>query len=244
MPPELSSPSLSSTTAPMGRSAASRGNCFRLSPMRVAGAAGAACRSFGSAMRVRRVSSAVETRLKFLLELVEHAVLQAPWRPALRAVAPLVGDGHAARIVHQHGDDVLLRLQLGDGDRRLPQQHQHHRRQERLQEPDRPQPASCESARAACGSRERIRPRQPGRRRQHSSSRTHFGQPPEGQTRPSKTSTRILEEKFKHSQTVPSSPGDPNSNARNHFSSDAQTRTVSPCAVRVPDAACGQCVIP
>ena len=37
MPPELSAPSLSSTTAPMGRLAASATTCFRLSPMWVAG---------------------------------------------------------------------------------------------------------------------------------------------------------------------------------------------------------------
>ena len=36
IPPALSSPSLSSTTAPMGRSEVSSLNCLRLSPMRVA----------------------------------------------------------------------------------------------------------------------------------------------------------------------------------------------------------------
>ena len=55
-PPELSEPSLSNTTAPTGRSDVSEANCLRLSPMRVAGAVGGACKSFESATRVSWVS--------------------------------------------------------------------------------------------------------------------------------------------------------------------------------------------
>ncbi len=88
MPPELSAPSLSSTTAPTGRSAVSSASCFRLSPMRVAGAAGAACSSL-SVRNARQASiEAVEARLKFLLQFGEQCRPRAPWRLALRAVAP------------------------------------------------------------------------------------------------------------------------------------------------------------
>ena len=135
MPPELSEPSLSSTTAPTGRSAVSAASCFRLSPMRVAGAAGGACSSLGSVDAREASIEAVEARLKFFLEFGKRAVFEG--FGGLRfARCALVGDGHAARIVDEDGDDVLLRFQLGDGDCGLPQEHEHDRGENDLEKPD------------------------------------------------------------------------------------------------------------
>ena len=96
-------------------------SCFRLSPMRVA--ARSACSSFRSSMRVELAVEAVEARLKLLLDSRRARRSEAPRPPAPGASTPSSAMRHAARIVHQHGDDVLLRLQLRDRDRRLPQQH-------------------------------------------------------------------------------------------------------------------------
>ena len=84
-----------------------------------------------------RVVNAVKTRLKRAVEAGQDAVIERLHGLRLAGDAVL-GYGHAARIVNQHGDDVLLRLQLGDGDGRLPQQHQQHGGQESLQAPDDP----------------------------------------------------------------------------------------------------------
>ena len=111
MPPVLSSPSLSSTTAPIGRSDVSSLNCLRLSPMRVEGAVG--CSSFRLSMRAGAVVDAIKARLKGSVEAGQHAVLKRLHGLRL-ARGTVLGDAHAARIVHQHGNDVLLRLQLGD----------------------------------------------------------------------------------------------------------------------------------
>ena len=67
----------------------------------------------------------------------ERAVLERLDRLSLPR-GSVFRDRHAARVVHQDGDDVLLRLQLGDRDRRLPQQ-----------ERAAPRPARTEAARCA-----------------------------------------------------------------------------------------------
>ncbi len=80
---------------------------------------------------------AIKAGLKRPVEIGQDSVLQGVDGLSLAGDAVL-GYSHAARIVDQHGDDVLLRLQLGDGDRGLPQQDQHERSQEGLQSPDDP----------------------------------------------------------------------------------------------------------
>ena len=63
------------------------------------------------------VVDAVEASLKGAIEIGEDAVLQRFDGLRLTSGAVL-DDGHAAGIVDHYGDDVLLRLQLGDGDAR------------------------------------------------------------------------------------------------------------------------------
>ena len=101
------------------------------------------------------VVDAIETRLKGAVEAGEDAVLQR--LDGLRlAGGAVLGDAHAARVVHQHGDDVLLRLQFGDGDRGLPQQHQQRSRPAASAGPRSPRLASLRITGAACARRERI----------------------------------------------------------------------------------------
>jgi len=73
--------------------------------------------------------------LKPLLDPGQYAAAKRRDRVGLpgRAVA---GQHHALRVVHQEHDDVLLRLQLGERERRLPQQQQQDGRERRLQQPD------------------------------------------------------------------------------------------------------------
>ena len=63
---------------------------------------------------------AIQSRLKLLLQLREYAALQ-DIHASVRAAWRRRCDGHAARVVHEQRDDVLLRLQLRDSNRRLPQ---------------------------------------------------------------------------------------------------------------------------
>ncbi len=108
---------------------------------------------------------AVEARLEFLLQLGERAVLKGlgGLRFARRA---LIRDAHAARIVDEHGDNILLRLQLGHGNGRLPQKHKHHRGQEKFQEPDNAGPPVANRRRGFRQPRPDQKG-QPHRRRQH-----------------------------------------------------------------------------
>ena len=125
------------------------------------------------------VVDAVETRLKRAVEAGQDAVLKR--LDGLRlARETVLGYGHAARIVHQHGDDVLLRLQLGDGDGRLPQQHQ----QQAARSVCKPQMTQARQLRitgAACARRERISHARPTAAATISSTSTHFGHAPRGQ---------------------------------------------------------------
>ena len=84
-----------------------------------------------------RAIDAIQTRLKRLVQVRQHAVLQRLYGLCFARDAVLV-DRHAAGIVHHYGDDVLLGLKLGHGDRGLPQQHQHQRGEQCLQAPDQP----------------------------------------------------------------------------------------------------------
>ena len=108
----------------------------------------------------------VDANLKFLLQLVEHAAFQRLDRLRFPRRAAVVGDGHAARIVHQHGDDVLLRPQLRHQDRRLPQQEQNQRRQRKLQQPDDARPPVLH-LRGRFRQFRTNQPAEPGARRQH-----------------------------------------------------------------------------
>ena len=80
--------------------------------MCVAGAAGVQLLEVGDAREP--AVEAIEARLKLLLDAGQHAAAAAPRPPGSGASMPSLGDRHAARIVHQDGDDVLLRLELGD----------------------------------------------------------------------------------------------------------------------------------
>ena len=66
MPPELSAPSLSRTTAPIGRLEASDTTCFIASPSRVA-VRGTLSSLSGLSMRSSRGACAIKSNLKFLL---------------------------------------------------------------------------------------------------------------------------------------------------------------------------------
>ena len=77
---------------------------------------------------------AIEAGLEALLQLGEHATLEGLHGLRFARAAVFV-DAHAGGIVHHHGDDVLLRLQLGDHQRGLPQQKQQERGQGALHQP-------------------------------------------------------------------------------------------------------------
>ena len=66
---------------------------------------------------------AIDASLEFVLELAQHAALQSLHSLGL-ACRAVFRNIHTARVVDNHCDDVLLRLQLGDHDGRLPEQHQ------------------------------------------------------------------------------------------------------------------------
>jgi hypothetical protein len=70
-----------------------------------------------------------------LLQFVDHPAPERFDRLRLPRGAVL-RNCHAARVIHHDGDDVLLRLEFGHQDGRLPQQQQQQRRQRRLQQPD------------------------------------------------------------------------------------------------------------
>ena len=55
----------------------------------------------------------IEARLKFLLERGEHAALQH-LHGLVESRRSVLHRRHAARVVHEHRDDVLLRLELRD----------------------------------------------------------------------------------------------------------------------------------
>ena len=69
MPPELSAPSLNSTTAPMGRLDASASTCFRLSPMCVDVPCGFELVQFLDAFEL--LAQTVQAHLKSLLQAIE-----------------------------------------------------------------------------------------------------------------------------------------------------------------------------
>src|SRR3981081_3657857 len=73
IPPELSAPSLSNTTAPMGRSAASPANCFRASPKALGGARRRRFQFVQLCDARQTAVHAVEANLEFFLQFVEHA---------------------------------------------------------------------------------------------------------------------------------------------------------------------------
>jgi hypothetical protein len=69
---------------------------------------------------------AVNPSLESLLQTCQHPTLERLLRYRLASLFPVaaaIGDGHAARIIEYNGDYILLRRQLRNGDRRLPQQH-------------------------------------------------------------------------------------------------------------------------
>ena len=83
---------------------------------------------------IERASSAIEADLEPLLKIGKHAAAQRAHDPVLSRSA-VIGDGHAARIVHYDCDDVLLRLQRRDAERGLPQHDEQKSDDCRLQTP-------------------------------------------------------------------------------------------------------------
>ncbi len=123
------------------------------------------------------VVDAVEARLKGTLEFVEDTVLKRVDDLGLAGGA-IFGYGHAFGIVDQHGDDVLLRFQLGNGDCRLPQQDEDQRGQKGLQAPDHPGAPAANDPGAAWERRERIRKASPSAAARISTRSIHFGHTP------------------------------------------------------------------
>src|SRR5215469_3292811 len=119
------------------------------------------------------VVNAVKARLERAVEARENAVVERLYGLTLAGGAVL-GYGHASRVVHEHGDDVLLRLQLRDRDRRLPEQGQHDCGDCRLQTPH-IQARQMRIAGAARFKRERISQASPAAAARISNARTHFG---------------------------------------------------------------------
>ena len=197
MPPELSAPSLSSTTAPMGRSAVFARQLLQA----VADARGGGRRRCLEIVEFRHAGD-LPVEAVDASEISFAARSSTPPSSALTAcssrVAPSLGDGHAARIVHQHGDDVLLRLKFGDQDSRLPQQQQHQRGQRELQQPDHARApvfyrcgclwqassGSATPARGAAATQKNEHPLRPGAEQDEVAFR--------------KDGARIFEKKFKH----------------------------------------------
>ena len=178
--PPFSAPSLSSTTAPTGRSAVSAANCFSPSLMCVAAAIGC------SPVHLRDASDPaiqpIHPRLKPLLQPRQHAIpsCQAPsppQPPASSSHRSAIGNRHAPRIVHQHRNHVLLRLQLRHRNRRLPQQHQHQRTSSDCSSQTTPA-RHLRIFGAASGSRDQISHPSPAADATISSSSTHPGHAP------------------------------------------------------------------
>ena len=67
---------------------------------------------------------AIQTRLEFLRDARQHAVLQHFHRLRLTR-GSILGNRHAVRVVHDDGDDVLLRLQFRHRDGGLPEEKEH-----------------------------------------------------------------------------------------------------------------------
>ena len=154
MPPELSAPSLSSTTAPIGRLAASLGDLFQ--SRRRAGWRGLGVQLLRAVdalqpapARYRRTWNFFPRSFRppFSVFSADRSRLDTP-----SSTAPCFVESSS-----DHGDDVLLRPQRRDAQRRLPEHQQKHGRDGRLQQPDR---------RRASAGRQSRRPRSATRRPQ------------------------------------------------------------------------------
>jgi hypothetical protein len=115
-PPELSAPSLEAVGNVGGRRA-------RLQLLEI-----------GNAREL--AVNAIQARLEFLLQPRERAPLQRVDRLSETRRSAFLTRRHAARVVHEDRDDVLLRLQLADHHDRLPDERQQHRDQRGLKQPD------------------------------------------------------------------------------------------------------------
>ena len=140
MPPALSAPSLSSTMAPSGSDDDSASTRSSVSPMRVAGCGRP--RALGLLTPLRLLAELVQPHLEALAQRFQQPAVEHRLGGRL-ARARCVGQGHAARVVHQYGHHVLLRPQRGDAQSRVPQQKKDQRHQTRFEQPDnhRPHPA-------------------------------------------------------------------------------------------------------
>ncbi len=198
-PPELSDPSLSKTTAPIGKSLVSSANCFNPAPRCVTGADGP---HFLQARNARRFAvEPIKACLELLLETRQHSALHN-FDGTLQAGGAVLRGGHAARVVHHDGDDVLLGFELRNHQGRLPEQDQQKRHQTRLQKPDDPCPpvphAGSSLRQASANQR-----RQSARCQQHQQSQ----EPPRPTAEQDQFASRkyqawVFEEKVKHGVLV------------------------------------------
>ena len=112
--------------------------CFRGELLQaIADARRGSCRmQFVEAADSRRAAiEAVNPGLVSFLEVAQDAILQR-FNRLIFARRAIIRNGHAARIVHNNGDDIFLRLKFCDGDSGLPQQHEHEGCESKFENPD------------------------------------------------------------------------------------------------------------
>ena len=118
---EFSEPSLSSTTAPTGKSEVSDASCRR--PSIDVGGGGSRLDILEHRALSHAAVKPVDPDLKLFLQALpgrRPQALFAATASRVLTVAAAIGNRHAARIIEYNRDYVLLRCQLRHGDGRLP----------------------------------------------------------------------------------------------------------------------------
>ena len=145
---------------------------------------------------------AIETRLKLLLQIGQYPALQR-LEGLLQPSRAVLGNSHAARIIDNQGDDVLLRVELRNHERWLPQQKKHDGSHRELQQPNDGRARQFLTLGSGFG--------QAGTNQQRQTDRSRDQQQAENPLRPSpeqyqipfgENSGRIFEKQFKHDQAI------------------------------------------
>jgi hypothetical protein len=142
---------------------------------------------------IGRGAELVEAHLEAAAQRLQQAIVQDLLRGGL-ARAGAIGDRHAARIVHQHGDHVLLRPERGHAQGGMPEQEQNQGRHRRFEQPDGQGPRPAEHATIAPDV-----PEQPSRRCQDGDGQHPRG--PGGQKDEAafvKKASRVFEQELEH----------------------------------------------
>ena len=89
-------------------------------------------------------SKAIDAGLESLLQTGKNAATERGESGRFTRLSVAIGNAHAARVVNNHRDNVLLRVQFADDDGRLPEKKEDKCNQRRLHSPDKPRAPSAQ----------------------------------------------------------------------------------------------------